>query len=184
MDANYLASTIKLFAHYKGLTDKTFLQLSEADVKWRPNDASNSIEIIVHHICGNILSRFTDFLHTDGEKPWRNRDAEFSEGYNSKTEMIAAWESAWKTLFVTLRALEPDDLEKVVYIRNEGHTVYDALNRQLAHYAGHIGQIIYMAKAMRGADFQSLTIPKGASKAFNIEKFSIEKSEKHFTDNA
>jgi hypothetical protein len=179
-----LKSVATLFQYYKGLADKTFEQLNDADINWKPNEGSNSIAIIVHHLSGNMQSRFTDFLTSDGEKPWRDRESEFESGYPSKVEMKGVWESGWKVLFEALNSLTEDDLEKIIYIRNEGHTVFEALQRQLAHYSSHIGQIIYIGKAIKGQEFQSLSIPKGGSQAFNQEKFAMEKTKKHFTDKA
>lgn len=157
-------------------------QLSDEQINQRPNEASNSIALIVHHLNGNMLSRWTDFLTTDGEKPTRNREAEFEEGYPDKKTMLEAWETGWKALLDTLDSLKPADLSTLIYIRNEGQTVLEAIQRQLAHYPLHVGQILYQAKALKGNDFQSLSIPKGNSAAFNAQKFSQDKSRKHFTD--
>jgi len=136
----------------------------------------------VHHISGNMLSRFTDFLTTDGEKPWRDREAEFDEAYADKKAMMDAWEKGWTCFFIALDSLKPSDTTRIIYIRNEGQTVLEALQRQLAHYSSHIGQILYQAKILKGGDFKSLSIPKGGSGDFNKEKFSKEKERKHFTD--
>ena len=157
-------------------------QLSDAEVLARPNEASNSIALIVHHLSGNMLSRWTDFLTTDGEKPTRNREAEFEVAYPDKKTMLEAWEKGWNALLDTLDSLKPADLSTIIYIRNEGQTVLEAIQRQLAHYPLHIGQILYQAKALKGSDFQSLSIPKGNSEVFNAQKFSVEKTRKHFTD--
>lgn len=182
MAADKVLSTKKLFLHYKTLAEKSFAQISDADINWRPNDSSNSIAIIVHHLSGNMLSRFTDFLSSDGEKPWRDREAEFNDGYQDKAGMLEAWEKGWTALTSALDSVTDADLEKIVFVRNEGHTIFEAFQRQLAHYASHIGQIIYIAKALKGSEFKSLSIPKGGSAAFNHEMFSKEKSQKHFTD--
>jgi hypothetical protein len=179
---NFLESTRKLFRYYKGLGQKAMTQLSDAEVLAQPNEASNSIALIVHHLSGNMLSRWTDFLTTDGEKPWRNREAEFEEAYPDKKTMLEAWEKGWSCLLDTLDSLKPEDLDTIIYIRNEGQTVLEAIQRQLAHYPMHVGQIIYQAKVLKGRDFQSLSIPKGDSAAFNAQKFSAEKTRKHFTD--
>lgn len=157
-------------------------QLNDEQVLAQPNEASNSIALIVHHLSGNMLSRWTDLLTSDGEKPWRNREAEFAESYASKHEMMEAWEAGWQCLLSTLESLTPADLEKIIYIRNEGQTVMEAIQRQLAHYPMHVGQIIYQAKALKGNEFQSLSIPKGASATYNEKKFSEEKGRRHFTD--
>ena len=181
-EQNFLESSIKLFKYYKTLGEKAIDQLDDDDVLKKPNEASNSIALIVHHISGNMLSRFTDFLTTDGEKSWRNREAEFDDAYPDKPSMMAAWEKGWSCLFGALENLKPEDLSKIIYIRNEGQTVLEAIQRQLAHYPHHIGQILYQAKILKGNDFKSLSIPKGGSKDFNKDKFSQEKTRKHFTD--
>jgi hypothetical protein len=180
----FLTGTKKLFQYYKGLGEKAIEQLDDKDINWRPNEASNSIALIVHHLSGNMLSRFTDFLTSDGEKSWRNREAEFEEGYSSKKEMMAAWESGWSKVFETIDSLNDADLEKIIYIRNEGQSVMDALQRQLAHYPHHVGQILYIGKAIKGNNFKSLSIPKGGSAVYNKEKFSGEREIRHFTDKA
>lgn len=179
---NFLESSKKLFRYYKGLAEKAIDQLTDAQVLQKPNDASNSIALIVHHISGNMLSRFTDFLTTDGEKPWRNRESEFDEAYPDKKAMMEAWEKGWSCLFAAIEPLKPEDISKIIYIRNEGQTVLEALQRQLAHYSHHIGQILYQAKILKGDDFKSLSIPKGGSSDFNKDKFGQEKTRKHFTE--
>jgi hypothetical protein len=180
----FLTGTKKLFQYYKGLGEKAIAQLDDKDINWKPNEASNSIALIVHHLSGNMLSRFTDFLTADGEKSWRNREAEFEEGYADKAEMMAAWEKGWDQVFQTIDSLTDADLDKIIYIRNEGQTVMDAFQRQLAHYPHHVGQILYIAKAIKGGDFKSLSIPKGGSSGYNQGKFSEEKTIRHFTDKA
>jgi len=181
---NILANIKKLFQYYKDLGEKAFGQIEDEHINTRPNKASNSIALIVHHLSGNMLSRFTDFLTTDGEKSWRNREAEFEDGYKSKAEMMEAWAKGWNKVFEAIDGLTEADLEKIVYIRNEGHTVIDALLRQLAHYPHHIGQILFIGKLIRGDDWKSLSIPKGHSAGFNAEKLQQEKSIRHFTDKA
>lgn len=181
-DENFLESARKLFRYYKTQGEKAIAQLNDTEINQRPNEASNSIALIVHHLSGNMLSRWTDFLTTDGEKPTRNRETEFEEGYPDKKTMLEAWEKGWNVLLTTLDSLNPEDLSTLVYIRNEGQTVLEAIQRQLAHYPLHVGQILYQAKALKGDDFQSLSIPRGNSAAFNAQKFSTEKSRKHFTD--
>lgn len=180
----FLTGTKKLFQYYKGLGDKAIAQLNDEQVNWRPNEVSNSIALIVHHLSGNMLSRFTDFLTSDGEKPWRNREAEFEVGYKDKAELLAAWEKGWNQLFFTIDSLTEADLERIIYIRNEGQSVMDALQRQLAHYPHHVGQIVYIAKMLKGDDWKSLSIPKGGSQGYNQDKFAQEKTIRHFTDKA
>lgn len=182
VELNLLESSIKLFRYYKGLGEKAIGQLNDEQVLVQPNNASNSIALIVHHLSGNMLSRWTDFLTSDGEKPWRDRDAEFSVGYKDKKELLAAWEKGWTCLFQALEALKPADLSRMIYIRNEGQTVMEAIQRQLAHYASHVGQIVFYAKLLKGDEFKSLSIPKGESRSFNKQKFSQEKERRHFTD--
>jgi len=179
---NFLDSSLKLFRYYKGLGEKAIAQLNDEEVMRKPNDESNSIALIVHHISGNMLSRFTDFLTTDGEKSWRDRESEFEKGYANKAEMMAAWDKGWDCFFAAVDPLKESDLQTIIYIRNEGQTVLEAVQRQLAHYSSHIGQIIYQAKNLKGDEFTTLSIPKGGSSAFNQGKFEEEKSRKHFTE--
>ncbi len=181
-DQVFLESAIKLFHYYKKLGEGAMAQLNDEEVMRKPNAASNSIALIVHHLSGNMLSRWTDFLTTDGEKSWRNREAEFDQTYSDKKSMMEAWEKGWSCLFTALESIRPGDLSKIIYIRNEGQPVLEAIQRQLAHYASHVGQIMYQAKIIRSDEFKSLSIPKGKSTEFNNDKFSQEKSHKHFTD--
>lgn len=185
MDANqvYLESAKKQFLYYKTLAEKAMEQL-EPDQLYSTaadNEDVNSIATIVNHLCGNMLSRWTDFLTTDGEKPWRDRDSEFENVINGKEELLTKWNEAWTCLFNTLNSIKPDQLLQIIYIRNEGHTVMEAINRQLAHYPYHIGQIIYASKSLKPTSWNSLSIPRNSSKNFNNEKFSQEKALKNFT---
>ncbi len=182
VEQNFLESAIKFFNYYKKLGEGAIDQLTDEEILSQPNEASNSIALIVHHISGNMLSRFTDFLTTDGEKPWRNREAEFDQAYPNKKEMMEAWEKGWACLFRALENLQPTDLSKIIYIRNEGQTVLEAIQRQLAHYPHHIGQILYQAKAIKGQAFKSLSIPKGSSQSYNQVKFEQPKERRHPTD--
>ena len=168
---SYLQSSIKQFEYYKSLGDKTLNQLSFIELKKEFVEDSNSIAIIIKHLVGNMLSRWTNFLTEDGEKDWRQRDNEFIDTYTSKDNIIQAWNSGWHCLFETIKSLQIDDLERIIYIRNEGHTVTEAINRQMMHYAYHIGQIIFLGKLIKGKNWNSLSIPKGKSKAYNILKF-------------
>jgi hypothetical protein len=178
---SYLQSVIKQFEYYKMLGEKTFAQVSEEKLFWQYNEESNSIAVIVKHLWGNMLSRWTDFLHTDGEKEWRNRDAEFENDINTKEELLGKWNEGWKVFMDTLHSLTEEDLDKTIYIRNQGHTVMEAINRQLAHYPYHVGQIVFIGK-MCVDQWNSLSIPRGSSKEFNAEKFSKPKQKAHFTD--
>ena len=182
MGNSYLSSITKQFEYYKSLGDKTIKQLSFEDLQWQSNEDSNSVAIIVKHIAGNMLSRWTNFLTEDGEKTWRHRDEEFIDSFNSIEDLIAAWESGWLCLFNALKPLKEEDLERIIYIRNQGHTVTEAINRQLTHYSYHIGQMVFLGKLIKGEEWQSLSIPKGNSKMYNAEKFSKEKGRRHFTD--
>jgi hypothetical protein len=182
MNATYLESIRKQFEYYKMLGDKTFDQLPDDKLFWQYNDESNSIAIIVKHLYGNMLSRWTDFLTTDGEKEWRNRDAEFENNINSKEALIEMWEEGWKCLFNTLNLLKAEDLNRIIYIRNEGHTVLEAINRQLAHYPYHVGQMVFIGKMTCNENWVSLSIPRGKSNSYNLGKFSKEKHKQHFTD--
>lgn len=183
-DEIFLESAGKLFRYYKKLGEGAIAQLTDEQVLAKPNEASNSIALIVHHLSGNMLSRWTDFLSSDGEKSWRNREGEFEEAYKDKKTMMEAWEKGWKCFLDALDQLTPSDLSKIVYIRNEGQPVLEAIQRQLAHYPHHVGQIIFQAKALKGEAFQSLSIPKGNSAKYNEEKFKAEKEVRHFTDRA
>lgn len=182
MEQNYLDSVQKQFEYYKLLGDRTFAQLSEAEVLWQYNEESNSMAVIVNHLVGNMRSRWTDFLTSDGEKDWRNRDQEFEDVIKTKEELQSKWEEGWKCLFSALDEITEDNFDTTVYIRNQGHTIVEALNRQLAHYAYHIGQIVYIGRMLKGSAWESLSIPKGDSAAYNKEKFSKERHRAHFTD--
>ena len=178
--SNYLESVRKLFRYYKKLGEGAMAQLSDADLHLLPAPFANSVSIIVKHLWGNMLSRWTDFLSSDGEKPWREREAEFEGTLATRAEIMQAWEEGWDRLFKAIDPLAEEDVSRVIYIRNEGHTVLEALNRQLAHYAYHVGQIVFMAKQIRGKDFQSLSIPRGGSEAYNADKFREDKGRRHF----
>lgn len=182
MENSYLSSIIKQFEYYKSLGDKTLSQLSFEETQWQNDEHANSIAIIVKHISGNMLSRWTNFLTEDGEKSWRQRDDEFVDSFKTNEDLIACWENGWLCLFNAIKPLKTKDLEDVIYLRNQGHTVTEAINRQLAHYAYHIGQIVFLGKLIKGDEWQSLSIPKGGSKRYNTEKFSKEKGRRHFTD--
>jgi Protein of unknown function (DUF1572) len=182
MNPDYLDSVKKQFAYYKMLGDKTFAQLPEEKFNWQYNAESNSIATIVKHLHGNMHSRWTDFLTTDGEKETRNRDAEFDDTLLTKEEILDLWEQGWQCLFDALDGLTSTDLDKIIYIRNMGHTVMEAVNRQLAHYPYHVGQIVFIGKMICDAEWASLSIPKGNSKTYNAEKFAKPKRKAHFTD--
>ena len=146
MEENYINSIQKQFNYYKSLGDKTFAQLNDDQIHWQPDKESNSIAIIVKHMVGNMLSRWTNFYTEDGEKSWRRRDTEFENAYSSKKEMLNAWEKGWNCLFKIINPLKAEDLNRIVHIRNIGHTVVEAINRQLCHYSYHIGQLVFLGK--------------------------------------
>jgi len=179
---NFLASALKEFRYYKSLGEKTIAQIPDEALFWQYNEESNSIAVIVQHLRGNMLSRWSDFLTTDGEKPSRNRDAEFEQRISNREELIKCWNEGWDCLFNALDPLAPADMEQIVYIRNQGHTVSEAIHRQIAHYAYHIGQIVLIGKMVAGDKWQSLSIPKNKSSTYNQNLFSKDKSRKHFTD--
>lgn len=182
MNTAYLESAKKQFEYYKMLGDKTIAQLPDDKLFWQYNDESNSIAIIVKHLSGNMLSRWTDFLTSDGEKEWRHRDAEFENDIQSKTELIQKWNQGWDCLFNALNSLTIEDLSKTIYIRNQGHSITEAINRQLAHYPYHVGQMVFIGKMICNEKWTSLSIPKRNSKSYNDEKFSEEKHNEHFTE--
>jgi len=167
----FLDSAIKRLSYYKELGDKTLAQLTAEQLHWQPAGEPNSIYLIIKHLSGNMLSRWTNFLTTDGEKPWRNRDTEFEEGNASHEEVLETWEAGWECMMDTLESLQPEDLEKTVMIRNEPHIVLDAINRQLSHVPYHVGQIVYIGKMIQKENWHSLSIPRGKSQDFNKEKF-------------
>ena len=163
----FLQSSIKRLNYYKELGDKTFEQLHDEDFHFQPNEESNSIAVVIQHMAGNMLSRWTGFLTSDGEKEWRNRDVEFEEQNLTKQQLIDFWQKGWDCLFDTLNSLTEEDLLKTIHIRSEGLLVIDAINRQLAHYPYHTGQIIYLAKIIKNKDWKILSIAKGNSEQYN-----------------
>ena len=160
-------SAIKKVLYYKELGDKTLMILIDADLHFTPNEESNSIAIIIQHLYGNMLSRWTNFLTEDGEKEWRKRDAEFEVMNCSKQDLLSFWKEGWKCLLDTLKSLQPTDLDKTIYIRTEPLKVFDAILRQLAHYPYHVGQIVYLGRMIKGDNWKNLSIPKGDSQLFN-----------------
>lgn len=167
MQEGFLKDSIKRFKYYKDLGDKTFEQLNDTDFLFQPNEASNSIAIIIQHLYGNMLSRWTNFLTEDGEKDWRKREAEFEPMECSKSDLLSFWNDGWKCLLDTLESLQSNDLEKTIYIRTEPLKVYDAILRQLAHYPYHVGQIVFIGRMIKDNKWQSLSIPKGGTEQFN-----------------
>jgi hypothetical protein len=181
MTNDFITSAKNQFEYYRLLGEKTFSQLSEEQLFWKYNDESNSIATIVKHLSGNMLSRWTDFYNSDGEKEWRNRDSEFDNDIKDKNELLEKWNNGWNCLFNVIDNLNVDDLDKIIYIRNQGHSVTEAINRQLAHYPYHIGQIVFIGKMVCDDKWSSLSIPKGNSSSYNNEKFEKPKERLHFT---
>ncbi len=179
---NYLESATKQFAYYQMLGTKTLERLDEKSMHWRYNDASNSAATLVKHLHGNMLSRWTNFLTEDGEKTWRDRDGEFETADESRDQIMKWWATGWKTVFEALVSVTSDHYTDLVYIRNQGHTIMDAVNRQLCHYAYHVGQIVMIGKMIEADRWESLGIPKGNSKGYNTAKFEKPKEKGHFTD--
>ena len=151
----------------KKLGDKAIAQFSDAELHVKLDDESNSAAIIMRHMAGNMRSRWTDFLTSDGEKPDRFRDREFEDRPMSRAELLAEWEDGWRRLFDAIDPLTDADLQRTVYIRAEPHTVYKAISRQVAHYAGHVYQILFLGKHLKGAGWTSLSVPRGQSEEFN-----------------
>jgi len=146
------------------------------------SEDENSIAIMIKHLWGNMMSRWTNFLVEDGEKTWRKRDEEFELDMNTREELMARWNEGWNCLFDALAGINEDNFTDLVYIRNQGHTIVEACNRQLAHYAYHVGQIAFLGKNIKGKSWETLSIPKGASEKFNQEKFEKEKRRENFLD--
>lgn len=180
--SSYLNSVKKQFEYYQMLGEKTIQQLSDTELFWQPHAESNSIAIMVKHLHGNMMSRWTDFLNSDGEKEWRQRDAEFDNDIPDRVTLLAKWNAGWGCLLSALDELSESDLEREIYIRNMGHTVTEAINRQLAHYAYHVGQMVFLGKMIKKENWKSLSIAKGKSRVYNQEKFSKPKRREHFTD--
>lgn len=172
----------KQFEYYRILADKTILLLSEEELNWQTNEESNSVAMLMRHITGNLLSRFTNFFTEDGEKSWRDRDGEFAAGFYNRHELITNWDKAWNILFETLNALNDENIDAKVKIRNQEHTVAEALCRQLAHYPYHVGQIVFIGKMIKNKDWQSLSIPRNKSDEYNRERFNNPDLEQHYTD--
>jgi len=170
----YLKVIKEDFKKYKLLGDKTFAQIEDKDIHFESDDEANSIAVIIQHLSGNMSSRFTEFLTTDGEKPARNRDLEFEDQNMTKDDLIKKWESGWNILFNSINNLNADDLTKTIHIRNEPHSVIQALNRQVTHCAYHVGQIVLIAKQIKKSDWNTLSIAKKKSEEYNEKMFSKE----------
>lgn len=179
---SYLDSAKKQFLYYKTIGEKAMAQLEPEQLLVSVNPDTNSIAVIIKHLYGNMMSRWTDFRTADGEKEWRDRDAEFENAPDTKSELMALWNQGWQCLFDALESLQPEELSQIIYIRNEGHTIVEAINRQLAHYPYHVGQIVFYAKQLKTSDWDSLSIPRNTSRTYNADKFSKDKIIRHFTD--
>lgn len=165
--AQFLDATIASCRANKGWADKAIGQVSDDNLHVALDPNTNSIAVIMKHVAGNLRSRWADFLTSDGEKPWRNRDDEFVDTFTSRADVFAHWEAGWQTLFDSLSSLTPDDLAKTVTIRGESHTVPLAMQRSLSHTAYHVGQIILVARVLAGDQWTTITIPRGGSAGFN-----------------
>lgn len=177
----YLKSARQQFEYYKLLGEKTFAQLPDHRLFTQINETSNSVATIVKHLHGNMVSRWTDFMTTDGEKSWRNRDAEFDNDISTREEMMQRWNEGWQCLFKSMDEINEQNFDTIIYIRNQGHSITDAINRQLCHYAYHIGQIVFAAKIFCDDAWSTLSIAKGKSQEYNSAKFSKPKHKEHFT---
>jgi len=164
--ASYIEDCLSLFRYYKGLADRAMAQVSDEQLTVALDPEMNSLAQIVKHMAGNMLSRFTDFLSSDGEKPWRDRDSEFEAPPATREAVMALWERGWQCLFAAVEPLTDADMSKTVMIRGEAHTVMQAINRQVGHYAHHVGQIVFLAKHLQHADWKCLSVPRGQSAAF------------------
>ena len=167
---NYFEDALKSLRAYKKLAEKAFAQLKDEEFFITLDEEANSVAVVMKHMAGNMFSRWTDFLTSDGEKPNRNRDMEFViESKTTKADVIDYWERGWACVFNALEPLRPEDFEKTVKIRGEEHTIVEAINRQLTHYSYHVGQIVFLAKHFRSAGWQSLSVPKNRSAEFNAQ---------------
>ena len=176
-DAPILSAAIDELQKIKKLADKSIEQLSEAQLHATIDPEANSVAILMRHMAGNMRSRWINFLTSDGEKPDRMRDGEFEDPGQSRAELIAEWEHGWQCVFDALTPLRDADLQRTVMIRGEAHTVYKAISRQVAHYAGHAYQILLLAKHMQGANWRTLSIPRGQSEEFNRRMLAKLKAE-------
>ena len=165
---HYLEDVLSSFRAYKKLAEKALDQLQDEEFFAMLDEESNSVAVIMKHLAGNMLSRWTDFLHSDGEKPDRNRDLEFViDPQTSRADLMAYWQRGWQCVFAALEPLRPEDFDKKVLIRGEEHSIVQAIDRQMTHYAYHVGQIVFLAKHFRATDWKSLSIPRNRSAEFN-----------------
>ncbi len=177
-----LNGSIRLFKYYKMLSEKTIAQLTDEELHQTLSDELNSVSVLMKHLSGNMISRWTNFRTEDGEKQWRMRENEFIDDLKTRAELLEYWERGWEILFDSLNSVKDEEINDIIYIRNEGHTILEAVERHLAHVAYHTGQIVMLARWMRGKSWETLTIPKGKTEEFNQEKFSQKKSKGFYKD--
>ena len=175
---SYLTDSLDLFRYYKNLAERAMAQVSDEQLVTVLDDEANSIAVIVKHMAGNMRSRWTDFLISDGEKPDRNRDTEFEDAPATREAVLAVWEAGWQRLFNALESLSDADLQRTVTIRGEAHSVMQAINRQVAHYSYHCGQIVLLAKHFKHAEWKSLSVPRKRSAEFNRRVHAGEASQR------
>jgi hypothetical protein len=175
---SHIADSVSLFRYYKNLGERAIMQVDDDHLVYAPDDECNSIATIVKHMAGNMRSRWTNFLTTDGEKPDRNRDSEFAEPPASRADVMKLWEEGWNCLFTALASIDDSSLGQKIRIRGEEHSVLQAVNRQLCHYSYHVGQIVALAKQFRRGEWNSLSVPRNKSADFNRRVFSGEASQR------
>jgi Protein of unknown function (DUF1572) len=176
--ASHIEDSLSLFRYYKKLAERAIEQVTDEQLFITLDEEMNSIGLIMKHMAGNMRSRWTDFLESDGEKPDRNRDSEFQDPPSRRQDLLRMWNEGWERVFHALQGLDDRDLAREVLIRGEPHSVLQAINRQLAHYAYHAGQIVFLAKHFRARQWQSLTIPRGRSQEFNRRVLGGEASQR------
>jgi hypothetical protein len=174
----YLEDSLELFRYYKGLTERAMAQVTDQQLTEVLDQEMNSIALVVKHMAGNMRSRWTDFLTTDGEKPDRNRDSEFVDPPATRAALMTLWEEGWQRVFSALEPLSEQDLQRSVTIRGEAHSVMQAIHRQIAHYAYHCGQIVLLAKHFKSSEWQSLSVPRGKSSEFHRRVLAGESSQR------
>ena len=166
---SYLADALAVFRQYKALAERAIAQLTDEQLTKTLDPEMNSVSLAVKHMAGNMRSRWTDFLTSDGEKTWRNRDSEFVEPPTTRDDLLQMWNAGWQLVFSALEPLSDQDLGRTVTIRGEPHSVMQAINRQIAHYSYHCGQIVFLAKHLKNENWSSLTVPRGKSEEFNAQ---------------
>ena len=168
--------------YQKSLTEKAIEQISDEDLKKVVPGFEHSIAVLMKHISGNLASRWTRFRTEDGEKPWRNREGEFEDDFTTREEVLSEWQKGWEVFEQAMDSLVDDESDEIIYVRNEGHTVYEAAERTLSHISYHTGQIVMLARYFAGERWQSLSIPKGKTEEYNRSKFQKEKSRGFYKD--